>query len=167
MACRVLDELLGTPGAARHAVPRRPQLLSVDLRARHRALLETLGSHGLTASDAAQVDSVELPNAASAVSTDRHLHIPVKLHLLSSMQVCAGAPELLAEDASTFQPVLSLLQEQGFEVRIRLACFCACQKPARQAALALVSLELHAFQRFDEVTVIWYSWSTCSCPLAS
>ena len=57
MVRRVLDELLGTPGAAQHAVPQCPQLLSVDLRARHRALLETLSLHGLTGSDAAQVGS--------------------------------------------------------------------------------------------------------------
>ena len=31
-------------------------------------------------------------------------------------QIIAGAPELLAEDVHTFQPVLSLLQEHGFQV---------------------------------------------------
>jgi hypothetical protein len=148
MVRRVLNELLGTPGAAQHAVPRRPQLLSVDLRAQHRALLETLGSYGLTASDAAQAGSdciVQLLIVASALVNHEILASSMAPHLLLLVQICVAAPELLAENAGTFRPVLTLLQEQGFEVRIRLACFCARPQPSSHAALALVSLGSSAF----------------------
>lgn len=86
--CSVLGDILGSPAAAAHALPRHPELLTVDLPAAHAALCEIWTPHGIGAEAAVRIVSADTGLLAADVGRMRPVLEVLAAHGIQVRRSC-------------------------------------------------------------------------------